>query len=131
MRPCAWMTSGSCRWATASLRDLLRGTSTKRRRRGRRGDGGGRDEAEEETIKEDEAGREKVADEACDVMEIELGDDHMEDEEMETAATEEKEEEAGADTEEEVADCEANTDKSIREGSDITEPTEEVVTNAK
>lgn len=82
---------------------------------------------EAETTREEEAGRDNTDSEVvCDVVEIEVGDDHMEIEEME----EEKEEAAGVETEE-VADCEANTDKSIREGSDSTEPTDEVVTNTK
>ncbi|XP_070700687.1 zinc finger E-box-binding homeobox 1-like [Pempheris klunzingeri] len=89
----------------------------------------GEEMAEEET-REEEEGREGEDEElVCDVVEIELGDDHMEDEQMEQT-TEEKEEVASADTEE-MADCEANTDKSIREGSDSAEPTEEAVTNAK
>ncbi|XP_041804710.1 zinc finger E-box-binding homeobox 1-like isoform X2 [Chelmon rostratus] len=87
----------------------------------------GEEMAEEETTREEEEGKEKEDEEVvCDVVEIELGDDHMEDEEME----EEKEEAASADTEE-MADCEAASDKSIREGSDSAEPTEEAVTNAK
>ncbi|XP_044076640.1 zinc finger E-box-binding homeobox 1-like isoform X2 [Siniperca chuatsi] len=55
--------------------------------------------------------------------------EEKEDEEM-GETTEEKEEAASADIEE-VADCEANTDKSIRERSDSVEPTEEVVKNAE
>ncbi|XP_035526247.1 zinc finger E-box-binding homeobox 1-like [Morone saxatilis] len=90
----------------------------------------GEEMVEEETAREEEAEREKEDEEVvCDVVEIELGDDHMEDEEMEET-TEEKEEAASADTEE-MADCEADTDKSIREGSDSAEPTEEVATDAK
>ncbi|XP_034742674.1 zinc finger E-box-binding homeobox 1-like isoform X2 [Etheostoma cragini] len=46
------------------------------------------------------------------------------------ARAKEKEEAASADTEE-LADCDVNTDKSIREGSGIAESPEEVVTNAK
>ncbi|XP_042354080.1 zinc finger E-box-binding homeobox 1 isoform X2 [Plectropomus leopardus] len=89
------------------------------------------DDDEEDTAGEEEAEEEKEVEEefACDVVEIELGDDHMEDEEMEET-TEGKEEAASACTEE-TADCEANTDKSIREGSESAEPTEDMVTNAK
>ncbi|XP_036939957.1 zinc finger E-box-binding homeobox 1-like isoform X5 [Acanthopagrus latus] len=80
----------------------------------------GEDMVEEEMTQEEEADKEKEDGEfACDVMEIELGDDHIVDEEME-----EKEEEASADTEE-MADCEADTDKSNREESESAEPTEE------
>ncbi|XP_039999880.1 zinc finger E-box-binding homeobox 1-like isoform X2 [Xiphias gladius] len=90
----------------------------------------GEEMAEEETTREGVAGGEKTEREfACDVVEIELADDRVEDEEMEER-TEDKQEAAGVETEE-MADCEANTDKSIREGSDSSEPTEEVVTNAK
>ncbi|KAM7379742.1 hypothetical protein PAMP_005272 [Pampus punctatissimus] len=78
-------------------------------------------EDEEEEEEEEEA--EKAEQEfSCEVVEVELGDDHQEDVEME--------EEASAETEE-MADCEADTDKSIREGADGGEPTEEVVTNGK
>uniref|UniRef100_A0A3Q3K5U9 C2H2-type domain-containing protein n=1 Tax=Monopterus albus TaxID=43700 RepID=A0A3Q3K5U9_MONAL len=85
---------------------------------------------EEEMVREEEAEGEKMEEElVCDVVEIELGDHHMEDAEMEER-NEEKEKPAGVETEE-MKDCEANTDKSIREGSDSSEPTEEVVTNAK
>ncbi|XP_073348244.1 zinc finger E-box-binding homeobox 1 isoform X2 [Pagrus major] len=84
----------------------------------------GEEMVEEEMTQEEEAEKEKEDGEfACDVMEIELGDDHMVDEEMEETA-EEKEEEASADTEE-MANCEADMDKSIREGSESAEPTEE------
>ncbi|KAF3857891.1 hypothetical protein F7725_011092 [Dissostichus mawsoni] len=62
-------------------------------------------------------------------MEIEVGDHHMDDEEMEET-TEEKEEEASEDIEE-SADCEANTDKSVREGSESAEPADEVAIGAK
>ncbi|XP_040911227.1 zinc finger E-box-binding homeobox 1-like isoform X2 [Toxotes jaculatrix] len=87
--------------------------------------------AEEETTGEEEADREKVDKEfVCDVVEIELGDDHVEEDEEMEERTEEKQEAAGAEREE-MADCEANTDKSVTEGSDSTEPSEEVVTNAK
>ncbi|XP_069367128.1 zinc finger E-box-binding homeobox 1 isoform X2 [Paralichthys olivaceus] len=85
---------------------------------------------------EEEALRQKEKEFVCDVVEIELGDEDMEDEEMEEGTEEEEEEEeeeaAGVETEE-MEDCEANTDKSIREESDANEPTEEgeVVTNAK
>ncbi|XP_074508372.1 zinc finger E-box-binding homeobox 1-like isoform X2 [Sebastes fasciatus] len=90
----------------------------------------GEEIVEEDATGEEEAEEEKVDEEVvCDVMEVEVGDDHMEDEEMEET-TEEKEEPASADTEE-TADCEANTDKSIRDRSDSAEPTEEEVTNAK
>ncbi|XP_035026240.2 zinc finger E-box-binding homeobox 1-like isoform X1 [Hippoglossus stenolepis] len=84
--------------------------------------------ADEETLREEEALRQKEKEFVCDVVEVELGDEDMEDEEMEEGA-EEEQEAAGVETE----DCEANTDKSIREGSDGIEPTEEgeVVTNAK
>nr|XP_046264052.1 zinc finger E-box-binding homeobox 1-like isoform X2 [Scatophagus argus] len=90
----------------------------------------GEEMAEEEMTREGGAGREKEDEEVvCDVVEVELGDDHMEDEEMEETA-EEKEDAASADTEE-MADCEADTDKSIREESDGGEPTEEVVMDAE
>ncbi|KAM9349070.1 zinc finger E-box-binding homeobox 1 [Symphorus nematophorus] len=90
----------------------------------------GEEMAEEETTREEEAGGQKEGEEVvCDVVEVELGDDHMEDEAMEET-TAEKEEAASAETEE-MADCEADTDKSIREASDGAEPTEEEVTNAK
>ncbi|XP_072219143.1 zinc finger E-box-binding homeobox 1 isoform X2 [Leuresthes tenuis] len=92
------------------------------------------DEEEEEVLAEEEA----TADEeteggrgedefACDVVEVELGEDHMGDNTLEER-TEEKEESAGAEAEK-TADCEADPDKSIREGSDSTEPPEEGVTN--
>ncbi|XP_018533705.1 zinc finger E-box-binding homeobox 1 isoform X2 [Lates calcarifer] len=85
----------------------------------------------EETSREEETGTEKMEKEfVCDVVEIELGDDHMEDEEMEERGEEKQEAAAGVETKE-TADCEANTDTSVREESDSTEPTEEVVTNAK
>ncbi|KAM6920551.1 zinc finger E-box-binding homeobox 1-like [Lycodopsis pacificus] len=82
----------------------------------------------EDATGEGEAEGEKVGEEVvCDVL---VGEDHMEDEKMEET-TEEKEEATGADMEE-MPDCEANTDKSVREESDGAEPTEEVVTtNAK
>ncbi|XP_028987780.1 zinc finger E-box-binding homeobox 1-like isoform X2 [Betta splendens] len=89
------------------------------------------DEDEEEMGEAEMEGEEEVEREnmdnevVCDVVEIEVGDDHMEAEEMEERP-EGKEEAAGVETEE-TADCEANTDKSI----DSTEPTEEVVTNTK
>ncbi|KAM9844968.1 zinc finger E-box-binding homeobox 1 [Aulostomus maculatus] len=87
------------------------------------------DEDEEEEMDErtrEEADKETMVEEfACEVVEVELGDDHMEDEEM-VEATEEKEDSASAATEE-MADCDADTDKTIREGS---EPSQEVVTNA-
>ncbi|XP_054482875.1 zinc finger E-box-binding homeobox 1 [Anoplopoma fimbria] len=91
----------------------------------------GEEITEEETTGEEEAEGEKMDEEVvCDVMEIEVGEDHMEDEEMEETE-EEKKEATSADTEE-MPDCEANTDKSVREESDSAEPTEEVVTtNAK
>ncbi|XP_031726619.1 zinc finger E-box-binding homeobox 1 [Anarrhichthys ocellatus] len=91
----------------------------------------GEEIAEEEATGEEEAEGEKVGEEVvCDVLEVEVREDHMEDEKMEET-TEEKEEATGADTEE-MPDCEANTDKSVREESDGAEPTEEVVTtNAK
>ncbi|XP_026230338.1 zinc finger E-box-binding homeobox 1 isoform X2 [Anabas testudineus] len=86
--------------------------------------------AEAETTREEEVGTDNADDEVvCDVMEVEVGDDHMEDEEVEER-TEETEEEAGGETEE-TADCDANTDKSISEGTDSNEPTEELVTNTK
>ena len=86
---------------------------------------------DEEEMAEEEALRQKEKEFVCDVVEIELGDEDMEDEEMEDGA-EEEQEAAGVETEE-MEDCEANTDKSIREESDGIEPTEdgEVVTNAK
>uniref|UniRef100_A0A8D0D1F6 Zinc finger E-box binding homeobox 1 n=1 Tax=Sander lucioperca TaxID=283035 RepID=A0A8D0D1F6_SANLU len=90
----------------------------------------GEEMAEEDTAGEEEADGDKVDNEfVCDVVEVELEDGHVEDKETEET-TEEKEEAESTDTEE-VADCEANTDKSIREGSDSAESTEEVVTNAK
>ncbi|XP_053294536.1 zinc finger E-box-binding homeobox 1 [Pleuronectes platessa] len=78
--------------------------------------------ADEETLREEEALRQKEKEFVCDVVEVELGDEDME----------EEQEAAGGETEE-TEDCEANTDKSIREGSDGIEPTEEgqVVTDAK
>ncbi|XP_030259053.1 zinc finger E-box-binding homeobox 1 isoform X2 [Sparus aurata] len=80
----------------------------------------GEEMVEEEMTQEEEADKEKQDGEfACDVMEIELGDDHMVDEAME-----EKEEEASADTEE-MANCEADMDKSNREGSESAKPTGE------
>ncbi|XP_049453370.1 zinc finger E-box-binding homeobox 1-like isoform X1 [Epinephelus fuscoguttatus] len=88
------------------------------------------DDDEEDMTGEEEADGDKVEDEfACDVVEVELGDDHMQEEEMEEPP-EDKEEAASAHAEE-MADCEANTDKSIREGSEGAEPTEDMVTNAK
>ncbi|XP_075954763.1 zinc finger E-box-binding homeobox 1-like isoform X2 [Anarhichas minor] len=103
---------------------------------GEKEDATGEEEAEGEGEKEDATGEEeaegeKVGEEVvCDVLEVGVGEDHMEDEKMEET-TEEKEEATGADTEE-MPDCEANTDKSVREESDGAEPTEEVVTtNAK
>ncbi|XP_068590839.1 zinc finger E-box-binding homeobox 1-like isoform X2 [Cebidichthys violaceus] len=89
------------------------------------------EEEAEKGVEKEEAEREKVGEEVvCDVVEVEVGDDHMEDEEMEET-TEGKKEATGAGTEE-MPDCEANTDKSVREESDGAEPTEEVVTtNAK
>ncbi|KAK9538475.1 hypothetical protein VZT92_003643 [Zoarces viviparus] len=101
-------------------------------------DATGEEEVEGEGEKEDATGEEeaegegeKVGEEVvCDVLEVLVGEDHMEDEKMEET-TEEKEEATGADTEE-MPNCEANTDKSVREESDGAEPTEEVVTtNAK
>ena len=80
---------------------------------------------------EEEAEGEKTGKElGCDVMEIEVGDHHMDDEEMEET-TEEEKEEAASEVLEESADCEANTDKSVREGSESAEPADEVVTDAK
>ncbi|XP_063742527.1 zinc finger E-box-binding homeobox 1-like isoform X2 [Eleginops maclovinus] len=93
-------------------------------------EGEGEEIVEEDMTEEEEAEGEKQGTEVvCEVMEVEVGDDHMEDEEMEET-TEEKEEAASADTEE-SADCEADTDKNVREGSDSTEPEDGVVTNAK
>ncbi|XP_034742675.1 zinc finger E-box-binding homeobox 1-like isoform X3 [Etheostoma cragini] len=90
----------------------------------------GEEMPEEDTAEEEETDRDKVDNEfVCDVVEVELEDGHVEDKEMEET-TEEKEEAASADTEE-LADCDVNTDKSIREGSGIAESPEEVVTNAK
>ncbi|XP_029310036.1 zinc finger E-box-binding homeobox 1-like isoform X2 [Cottoperca gobio] len=89
----------------------------------------GEEIVEEDTTGEEEAEEEKVDEEpVCDVMEIEVGDHHMEGEEMEET-TEEKEEAASVDTEE-SADCEANTDKSIREGTDSPEPAAQVGTDS-
>ncbi|XP_044225013.1 zinc finger E-box-binding homeobox 1-like isoform X2 [Thunnus albacares] len=85
---------------------------------------GGEEEEEEEEEREEM--EEEVVSE---VVTVELRNDHPEDEEMEEI-TEEKEEAASAETEE-MADCEADTDKSIREGADGGEPAEEVVTDAK
>ncbi|KAM9322025.1 zinc finger E-box-binding homeobox 1 [Pholidichthys leucotaenia] len=86
--------------------------------------------AEEEGMVEEETEGGKAEEEfVCDIVEVELGDEHMEAAEMEEKR-EEKEETAGADGKE-MADCDSNTDRSIREGSDGTEPTEEVVTQAK
>ncbi|XP_029381464.1 zinc finger E-box-binding homeobox 1 isoform X2 [Echeneis naucrates] len=88
------------------------------------------EEEEEEEEMAEEEGTEKVEKEfACDVVEIELGDDHLEDTAM-GEITEEQQEAAGAETEA-MADGDAITDKSIREGSDSTEPAEEADTNAK
>ncbi|XP_008289755.1 zinc finger E-box-binding homeobox 1-like [Stegastes partitus] len=89
----------------------------------------GEELGEEEVEDEEETEGEKAEEEfVCDVVEVELGDAHMEmDNEMEDR-TDEKEESASA---EEMADCEANTDKSIREETDSSEPTEEEVTDAK
>ncbi|XP_026168964.1 zinc finger E-box-binding homeobox 1-like isoform X3 [Mastacembelus armatus] len=88
----------------------------------------GEEIAEEETMTDGELGEEKM-EVVCDVVEIEVGDHNIEDEEME-ARNEEREEAAGVETEE-IKDCEENTDKSITEGSDGTEPSEEMVTSAK
>ncbi|XP_028284006.1 zinc finger E-box-binding homeobox 1 [Parambassis ranga] len=77
------------------------------------------EEEEEEEGEEEETESEKVEEFVCDVVEVELGDDHLEEAEAEEKNQEEKEP-ASAD-----ADCEANTDKSIREESECTEPTEE------
>ncbi|XP_006807830.1 zinc finger E-box-binding homeobox 1-like isoform X2 [Neolamprologus brichardi] len=85
---------------------------------------------EEATAEEEETEKEKEQEEfACDVVEVELGDDHMEDAEMEER-TEEKEESASVDAEK-AADCEVNTDSSIRDGTGNTETTEEAVTDTK
>ncbi|KAI4810388.1 hypothetical protein KUCAC02_019220 [Chaenocephalus aceratus] len=90
----------------------------------------GEEIVEGDMTEEEEAEGEKTGKElASDVMEIEVGDHHMDDEEMEET-TEEKEEAASEDIEE-SADCEANTDKSVKEGSESAEPADEVVTDAK
>lgn len=91
----------------------------------------GEELAEEEvTAEEEETEKEKEQEEfACDVVEVELGDDHVEDAEMEER-TEEKEESASVDAEK-AADCEVNTDSSIRDGTGNTETTEEAVTDTK
>ncbi|XP_076004882.1 zinc finger E-box-binding homeobox 1 isoform X2 [Genypterus blacodes] len=78
------------------------------------------EEDDEEEMAEDEGrgddGREKVEEEfLCEVVEVEMGDDT---EEVEVGAG--KTDDASEDTEE--IECEANTDKSVSEGSDDSEP---------
>ncbi|XP_035800069.2 zinc finger E-box-binding homeobox 1-like isoform X2 [Amphiprion ocellaris] len=91
----------------------------------------GEELVEEEEVEEEETEGEKPEEEfVCDVVEVELGDGHMEMDNETEKRTDEKEESASVDAEE-MADCEANTDKSIRGESNSTEPTEEEVTNAK
>ncbi|XP_030016983.1 zinc finger E-box-binding homeobox 1-like isoform X2 [Sphaeramia orbicularis] len=97
------------------------------------------DDDEEEEEEEEEVAEEEMMmtrgqaedDTVCEVLEIELGDDHVdpEDDEMEEGG-EEKEGGGGADPEE-ARDCEANTDKSIREGSEGAPPSQEEMENAK
>ncbi|XP_070774631.1 zinc finger E-box-binding homeobox 1 [Enoplosus armatus] len=91
------------------------------------------EEKEDEEIREttEEKEDEEIGGTTEEKEDEEIGEttEGKEDEEI-GETTEGKEEAANADTEE-AADCEANTDKSIGEGSDSTEPTEEVVTNAK
>ncbi|XP_030607631.1 zinc finger E-box-binding homeobox 1-like isoform X2 [Archocentrus centrarchus] len=90
----------------------------------------GEELAEEEATAEEETERDKGKEEfACDVVEVELGDDHVGNAEMEERS-EEKEESASV-VAEKTADCEANTNSSIRDGTESTETAEEVVTNAK
>ncbi|KAK2895992.1 zinc finger E-box-binding homeobox 1 isoform X1 [Channa argus] len=83
----------------------------------------------EEATREEEEGENMDEEVACDVVEIEVGDDHVEEEEVDERS-EEKEEAAGLETEG-MAACEGNVEQSVRELSDITEPTEEVATNSK
>ncbi|KAM8849517.1 zinc finger E-box-binding homeobox 1-like isoform 2-T2 [Spinachia spinachia] len=84
-------------------------------------DAAGEEEANE-IMEEDTKGEEEAAASVvCDVPQVEVGDDHVEDEEREETPGETKE----------AADCEANTDKSGGEESAGGETTEEVVTNAQ
>ncbi|XP_047225391.1 zinc finger E-box-binding homeobox 1-like isoform X2 [Girardinichthys multiradiatus] len=83
------------------------------------------DEEEEET----ETGQVQVQvqDFFCDVVEVELGNEHLENRTSE-GKHEEKEESAGV-VAEKKPDCEAERDKVIREGLDSNELSKEVVTN--
>ncbi|XP_038573272.1 zinc finger E-box-binding homeobox 1-like isoform X2 [Micropterus salmoides] len=91
------------------------------------------EEKEDEEIREtnEEKEDEEIGETTEEKEDEEIGETNEEKEDEEIGeTTEEKEEAANVDTEG-VADCEENTDKCIREGSDSTEPTEEVMTNAK
>lgn len=79
------------------------------------------EEDEEEAAGEEMAkGDEEEGEAVGEVVEIKLGDDHVQDAEMEEVA-----EEAAS------ADCEAETDGSIREASDGVTPAEDAQTDAK
>ncbi|KAM4556079.1 zinc finger E-box-binding homeobox 1 isoform 2-T2 [Fundulus diaphanus] len=83
------------------------------------------DDDEEEEEEETETGH--AQDLFCDVVEVELGNEHLENGRLEVKR-EEKEESAGA-AAGKRADCDAERDKVIREGSGSAEPSEEAVTN--
>ncbi|KAM6918525.1 zinc finger E-box-binding homeobox 1 isoform 2-T2 [Xenentodon cancila] len=84
--------------------------------------------AEEDPAVTEEQERERAAQEfACDVVEVELREDQVQDN-LSVERSQEKVESASVDAKNK-ADCEADKDKSIREGSDRTEPSEEVMTS--
>uniref|UniRef100_A0A3Q2PGN6 Zinc finger E-box binding homeobox 1 n=1 Tax=Fundulus heteroclitus TaxID=8078 RepID=A0A3Q2PGN6_FUNHE len=85
------------------------------------------EEEEEEDEEEEETQTGHAQDLFCDVVEVELGNEHLENGRLEVKR-EEKEEPAGA-AAGKRADCDAERDKAIREGSGSAEPSEEAATN--
>ncbi|XP_037537319.1 zinc finger E-box-binding homeobox 1 [Nematolebias whitei] len=83
------------------------------------------DEDEEEEVLADEETQHvsAQAEFACDVVEVELGDNHMD------GSTSERKHDEKEKAAEKMADCEADTDDDVREGSDSARPSQEAVTN--
>ncbi|XP_041658910.1 zinc finger E-box-binding homeobox 1-like isoform X2 [Cheilinus undulatus] len=82
------------------------------------------EEEEEGEVDEEVIRRAEAMDFVCDVVEVELGEDHMVGEEMEE--TSEGKEEAASGNAEKVADCEA--DKQVKEVADSAEPNKDMAT---
>ncbi|KAM6989823.1 zinc finger E-box-binding homeobox 1 [Tautogolabrus adspersus] len=86
------------------------------------------DEEEEEEMDEESIIRAAAMDLACDVVEVELQEDHMVD--RETGEASEGKGVASANTEK-LANCEPDSDKRVKEGSESAELAEDLRTNIK